>query len=224
MKNESSAERPLDPTTARIVAELAEAFLPRLKAAVVEELSTAVRVLPQKTGSEIEETVMVLERLRDAGERVLCSLTAVEKVTGETAAVIQTEVGRLLRALEPAIAQIGGGVETAVETIKLLRLLEAAIPAWEGVLKADGRAHTRELSDLSSEITELLRDTRASLLTEVRTTVEKELEKHDERVEQLLREAGKRTDRKLAVLQKAIGVSVVLFLAVSALILTLLLK
>lgn len=216
MKNESSAERPLDPTTARIVAELAEALLPRLKEAVMEELSAATRVLPQKTGRDVEETLAALKRLREAADSVASSLAAVEKVIEETAVGTQAGIERLLRDLEPSVARIESNVDTADEATTLLRSLEAAIPDWEGVLKADGRAHTRELSELSAEMSELLRDTRTSLLSEVRGAVEKELEKRDGHVEQLIREEGKRTDRKLAGLQKTIAISAALFPVVFA--------
>ena len=177
-----------DPTTDRVVSELAEALLPRLKEVVVRELSSARQVIPQETEQDADAALIALDCLR------------------ETAAGLRTELERLFREVGSSAERLKNNEDTAAETLALLRSLEAALPGWEGILKADGRAHTRELSELSAEMSELLRDTRSTLLTEVRDVVEKEFAKRDERLERFLRESATQTElKKIVVASTAIS-------------------
>lgn len=212
-----------DPTTARVVSELAEALLPRLQEAVVRELSATAHTMPRETERNADAALIALNQLRETCDRVTASMTLAEKSVGETAAEIRAELERLPHGLEPPAAQMKHGADAASETAALIRSMEAATRNWEGILKADGRAHTRELSELSAETSELLRDTRSTVTTEVREAVEREFVKYDERLERLLRENETRTEAKLARAQKFVLASTAISAILSAAILAMLL-
>lgn len=179
-------ERPLDHATARIVMELAATLLPPLKEAVIGELARTVQALPDAVRQESGETLLVLNHLKETGNEAAASLAAVmERIS---------EREHLREAPE----------RPNPDPTELLRVLEAAIPAWEGILKADGRAHTRELSELSSEMSELLQDTRSNLLTGIREMLDKETIKRDAYLKEVLQESEKMMNRKLAEMRKLV--------------------
>jgi chromosome segregation ATPase len=195
-------ERPLDHTTARIVAELAAVLLPRLRETVAAELAEMAESMPRLTNEGAEEALAALNRLKSAADATTDLLDAARRSLESVTAGVSEKLERLPEQLETFAAQLRDGDEKATEAAQLLRTLERAIPAWEGVLKADGRAQTRELSEFSSEISEMLRDTQTSLLSAVGDAVKKEGEGRDARVEEFLLESGAPVERKMARLEK----------------------
>jgi hypothetical protein len=202
LKDNPRDERPLDHTTARIVAELAGALLPRLRETVAGELTRMTEFMPGLANEGAEEALAAMNRLKntinamtDLLDTAKCSLERVTEGAFE-------KLERMPEQLETFAAQLKDDGERATETTQLLRTLERAIPAWEGVLKADGRAQTRELSEFSSEISEMLRDLQAGLLSAVGETVKRENEKRGVQVEGLLLENGRLLERRVARLEK----------------------
>ncbi|GHV44647.1 hypothetical protein FACS1894204_02110 [Synergistales bacterium] len=75
--------------------------------------------------------------------------------------------------------------EMSEDLQKLLLTIDGDIKAWKGILKAEGVAQTRELSEFSSEISELVRDIKSTLLSSIDETARASLEKNAERGERL---------------------------------------
>ncbi|MDR1873939.1 MAG: hypothetical protein LBQ90_02845 [Synergistaceae bacterium] len=205
MKDSARDERPLDHTTARIVAELAAALLPRLREAVTAELLRAAESAPQRTDEGVEEMLLALKSLKNTAEETAALLGATQRSLEQTTSGVLSRLERLPDLLEAFVAQVRDGNEQATENRRLLETLQRAMPAWEGVLRADGRAHTRELSELSSEVSEVLRDARADLSSAVKETMEKESEKRGERLEELLREHRETLTRRVARFEKIVA-------------------
>ncbi|GHS85281.1 hypothetical protein AGMMS49957_01030 [Synergistales bacterium] len=70
---------------------------------------------------------------------------------------------------------------------KLLHTINGDIKTWEGILKAEGVAQTKELSELSSEISDLVKDIKSSLLSAISETAHVASEKDSERGARLLK-------------------------------------
>ena len=160
----SETERPLDHATARIVAELAASLLPRLQETLAAELKNAVEALSVQAGRSVEETLTALARLKAASEGIVTSLDAAGTSIKGMSFDALPSLSRLCEQWEALAAQ-----PAATET----DALKNAISHWEGVLKADAHAQTRELSEFSSELLELIRAMEGSLPQMVKDAVEK---------------------------------------------------
>jgi ElaB/YqjD/DUF883 family membrane-anchored ribosome-binding protein len=213
MKGSIQDERPLDHATARIVSELAAALLPRLRETVATEILRATD--PLRINERVEETLAALERIKNAADEAAILQDATKRSSEQTISGALNQVEHLSVLLETFAEYLRNEDERATETTQLMEVLQKAIPAWEGILKADGRAHTRELSELSSEISEVLKDTRTSLLSVVNEAVEKESEKRDARLKELLREHGGIVERRMARFEKIVVFAVACAAAVS---------
>ncbi|MDR1649012.1 MAG: hypothetical protein LBR71_02020 [Synergistaceae bacterium] len=189
-KETKEAGRPLDHATARIVAELAAALLPSLSSDVKE-------VVAEETGR--------------AGAEMTASFSAAETSMRQSVSELSSSVAaRLTRTADELARQSSGhfaALSSALETLEdmagLLRFLKEAIPGWEGVLKADGRMQTRELSEFSAEMSELAKDMKLSLTAIARESAEKGAVR-DEAGRKLLEENGRAMERRLARLEKIV--------------------
>jgi hypothetical protein len=106
-------------------------------------------------------------------------------------------------ALSSTLASVKSGPDDGIleDVAGTLRFLKEAIPGWEGVLKADGRMQTRELSEFSSEMSELAKDMKSSLAAIVRESAEKGAARDEER-RRAAEENGTLIERRLAKLEK----------------------
>jgi hypothetical protein len=209
-----TSERPLDHATARIVAELAAALLPHLQETLAGEMKNAVESLSVRTHHGVEETLIALERLKTASDAIVASLNAAEKS--------MQGMSGILSSLAKIHEQLGAFTVQPAAAAEGLEALKNAISAWEGVLKADGHAQTRELSEFSSELSELIRDMGVSLPQTVKATAEKVItSRNDEWVKTAL-ENKTVMEKRLARLEKIAVVSgaiSAILLAMAALIL-----
>jgi hypothetical protein len=206
------AERPLDHATARIVAELAAALLPHLQETLAVELKSAVEALSIRTRHGVQEALSALELLKVASDEVTASLNAAETSIGEMSSGILPSLSRICERLGTFAVQPAAGNERLDAT---LGALKNAIANWEGVLKADGHAQTRELSEFSSELSELVRDMGVSLPQAVKDTTEKAMTSWDGEWVKTVLENRVVMEKRLARLEKI----VVVFGAISAILL-----
>lgn len=96
--------------------------------------------------------------------------------------------------------------------------LKQSITEWEGVLKADGRAHTRELSEFSAEMSEVIKDMKGSVTALVREAVEHETSR-DAEWRLMLKKTEQNLERKLARLERIALILGAAFLSLAALVL-----
>jgi ABC-type transporter Mla subunit MlaD len=199
LTNSDTSERPLDHATARIVAELAAALLPRLQETLAGELKHAVESLSARMHHGVEETLTALERLKTASDEIVASLNAAEES--------MQGMSGMLSSLAKIREQLGVFAAQPAASAEALDALKNAISAWEGVLKADGHAQTRELSEFSSELSELIRDMGVNLPQTVKDTAEKVItSRNDEWVKTVL-ENKYIMEKRLARLEKIAVVS-----------------
>jgi len=150
----------LDHATARIVTELAAALLPHLKETVSAELIKAIESMPVNIDREVEEALLSLKRLQALVEDMTGALNSAQS----SASRLSNELLPLSRTCETLIAattrieqlmsekpEMNNGVQANDE---LLRSLETNLHDWGGILKANGRAQTKEFSEFSTEISE----------------------------------------------------------------------
>ena len=143
----TEARQQLDHTTARIVEELAAALLPHLK----EVLST-----------ELAEVL-------SSAERSASRLSDDLRPLSGACEMIQTATERLEQ-----ISNKSGGAQVDDE---LLRSISASLLDWEGILKANGRANTRELNEFSAEVSEQVGWMKSSLPEVLEEELQKALRK-----------------------------------------------
>jgi DNA repair exonuclease SbcCD ATPase subunit len=227
----------LDHVTARVVAELAAVLLPPLETAVAVEVSKALNALPKRSDQAFNETLTSLKQLQESGEAIAGALNAAKDSIGETSADILPAFSRISERMDVAAAQleqcISQLVEQAIagpkakfdalgEVTKSLHTVESAISNWEGILKAEGRVQTRELSEFSSEVLELVKDMRSDLPRALRETVEKAVASRDDEWTRVVRESSQAIEAKLAGFEKIValvGIVIVTSLAVIAMVL-----
>ncbi|MDR2180795.1 MAG: hypothetical protein LBP21_10840 [Synergistaceae bacterium] len=198
-----TSERPLDHATARIVTELAAALLPHLQETLAGEMRNAAELLSTRTHLGVEETLAALERLKATGDGIVSSLKAAGESMQGISGVLSS-LAKMREQMEVFALQPAGSAETLDAA---LGALKNAIATWEGVLKADGHAQTRELSEFSSELSELMRDMGVSLPQTVKDTAEKVItSRGDEWVKTLL-ENRYVMEKRLARLEKIVVVS-----------------
>lgn len=228
---ENNRDRPLDQTTARIVDELAAAMLPHLRETLTEE-TARFQTLPDKVEETLKALLAALGDLQKIGTEATESLDAAERSMEERLAALSSaalasveRAGAAVDSLEANAANLlkatgdspqpeirGAEPPQSGEILRTLRLLETSIPVWEGILKAEGRAQTRELSELSAEVTELLRDTGEESLRKIEKilmrweSLEKERTQREERFRQSLEDSGRSATRRLLRLEVAIYV------------------
>jgi hypothetical protein len=186
-------------------------------AAILAEVRTAAAELGKRPSAGTENSASALtERLAEivasAGERLSAAAARLESAAdGVFSERISNELAEIVRRVPPpdsAKPELDG---VGADISKLLRHLEEAIPEWEGILKADGRAQTKELSELSAEITEVAQDTKMALLASVREVAEKRAARNAEWKEALM-ETERAIEHRMAKLEK----TAVLAAAVSA--------
>ncbi|GHS92715.1 hypothetical protein AGMMS50276_01210 [Synergistales bacterium] len=125
-------------------------------------------------------------------------------------------------AVRPETSEISRKTEISEDLQQLLRALSEDIRAWEGILKAEGVAQTRELSEFSSEISDLVKDIKSSLPFLISQAVCDASEKninHGERLQKLTEGALSEVERRLLKLEKIALISGVIlaFLLIVAL-------
>jgi ABC-type transporter Mla subunit MlaD len=209
-------DRPLDHTTARVVVELAGTLLPRLEEIIVAELGKAVEALPDRTNRGVEETMAALARLTKASDEIAASLDTAEESVRNVSNGVLPAFSNICEQLDSFAARSASSVEAA--GAKGLQALREAMANWEGVLKADGRAQTRELSEFSSELSDLTRGLESILPQAVRDAVEKAMTIRQGEWEKAMLEQKQTLENKLARIEKtqkmlAIGWSIVVCLA-----------
>lgn len=144
----------LDHATARVVKELAEALLPRLREAVRDDLMAALSL---RTG-HVGELADVLGRLREAGSEADATLReAIKSLNGATDDA-RSILARACERLDAPGTPPHQANEALEETRELHHVVEEAVSNWEGILRADGRAHTRELNAFSNEVADLVKN------------------------------------------------------------------
>jgi hypothetical protein len=193
------SERPLDHATARIVAELAATLLPHLQETLAVELKNAAEALSAQNNRGVQETLTALGRLKVASDEVVTALDAAGTSMREMSSGVLPSLLRICEQLESSAAQ-----PAAAETLDILK---NAISNWEGVLKADGHAQTRELSEFSSELSELMKDMGVSLPQTVKDTTEKAMAFRDDQCLKTLLESRYVMEKRLARLEKIVVVS-----------------
>ena len=238
------SERPLDHTTARVVTELAATLLPHIRETLAAEFSRAISLLSQSPpGLErnAEAVPGSLERMLDYFKEEVEGLE--DRITNSLAKHLSSappqqgmeeQYNRMEASLERLIQIAERSHESIVverseedklviaEIKKFTNIFDEMKSDWEGILKANGRAHTRELSEFSAEVTELLKEMRSSLPQMIADAVEKEVASRDAEWLQALRENGKATEGRLARFEKSIVISgavAAAFLAIVALVL-----
>jgi hypothetical protein len=218
----SDAERPLDHATARIVAELAAALLPHLRETLAAELKTAVETLSTRANQGVEETLSALDRLKATSADVVDSLDAAGASMREISFGVLPSLSRIcerLDAFDVRPAAEAGAPDAAKRLDALLDALKNAILKWEGVLKADGHAQTRELSEFSSELSELMRDMGVSLPQTIKDTAERAITSRDDEWMKAALENRQVMEKRLARLEKMVvasGAISMILLAVAA--------
>jgi hypothetical protein len=185
--------RPLDHATARIVAELAAALLPSLSSDVREAVAGEIG----RAGSETAASFTA------AGMSVRQSVSGLSSSMEDVAARLTRTADELARQSSGQFTALSSALETLEDMAGLLRFLKEAIPGWEGVLKADGRMQTRELSEFSAEMSELAKDMKLNLTAIARESAEKNAVRDEER-RKLFEERGRAMERRLARLEKII--------------------
>ena len=218
-------EHPLDHTTARIVSELASALLPHLKEAVSAELSRTIESLPLNIDREVEEALSSLRRLQALFEDVAKTLGSAQS----SALLLSNELLPLSRTCETLNAatarleQLAGKPDAnGGEVSELLRALESGLSDWAGILKANGRAHTKELGEFSAEVSDQVGWMKSGMPQMVGEILEKTLSSRDEELSKAMGESVRTLEARLAGLEKtakiilAEGVAFVTLLAALA--------
>ncbi len=106
------------------------------------------------------------------------------------------------------------------ELTRLTYFTENRFNDWEGLLRAEGRAQTRELETLATEVTELLRDTKSELKQELVNIVHTALTARDAAFIKELKAAAEEEAKRSKRLEKlfiALGCVCILTIIVTAL-------
>jgi hypothetical protein len=164
----------------------------------------------ERSVSEMNQSV---SGLSSSTERFCERMEEIAARLAQTADDLARQSSGQFTAFSSALASVKTGLddETLEDVTRLLRFLKEAIPGWEGVLKADGRMQTRELSEFSAEMSDLVKDMKLGLTALARENAEKSAAR-DEEGRRFLEESGQAADRRLAKLEKI----VILTAAVSA--------
>jgi chromosome segregation ATPase len=213
-----------DHATARIVEELAAALLPHLKETVSAELTRTTKSLPINVDREVEEALASLKRLqvlfKDMEKTLKSVQSSVSLLSNELLPLSQT--CETLNAASERLEQLAANPDVNVaETNELLRAIAASLSEWEGILKANGRAHTRELTEFSAEVSEQVSWMKSGIPVMVEEILKKTLSPRTEEC-RTADESARALDTRLARLEKigtiilAEGIVFVAFLAAIA--------
>ena len=176
-------ERQLDHATARIITELVAALLPHLKETVSAELTRTIESLPINIDREVEEALSSLKRLQflfgDMTNALSSAQSSALRVSNElltlsrTCETLNTATERLEQlTLESPI--------DAAQVKEVLHSMEMSISDWSGILKSNGRAQTKELSEFSAEVYELIGGMKSTLTAMLGEILEKTLSSRTE--------------------------------------------
>jgi len=170
----------LDHTTARIVAELADALLPRLRETVSAELSRTIESLPVNINREVEEALSFLRRFQVLFEDMAMVLNSAQSSASRLSDDLLplSSACEMMKAATERLEQMSkpGGVQAAAQMNDgFLSSVEASLRDLEGILKADGRAHTKELNEFSAEVSEQVGWMKSNLPTVLEEALEKTL-------------------------------------------------
>jgi hypothetical protein len=179
MTTEAQTHQP-DHATTRIVTELAAALLPHLKETVSSELTRTIESLPINVDRELKEALSSLKHIRAVCEDMKAALGSAQSA----ASLLSQELLPLPRACETMneatvrLEQLMTKLDAleAAQTNETLRSLEAAVHDWRGILKANGRAQTKELIDFSAEVAEQVGWLKSSVPVMVEEILEKKLQ------------------------------------------------
>jgi hypothetical protein len=186
----------LDHATARIVAELAAALLPPLTAGVKAAVAEEIAKRTENEESARQTASSSIERFGERMEEAAARLTRVAEELARQSSGQFAALSSALASVKPALDD-----EALEDVAGLLRFLKEAIPGWEGVLKADGRMQTRELSEFSAEMSELAKDIKLSLAASARESAEKGAARDEER-RRFAEESARAMERRLTRLEK----------------------
>jgi hypothetical protein len=149
----------------------------------------------KRSESELSASI---NRFGERMESIAARLTQAADELGRQSSGQFTALSSALDSVKPGLDD-----ETLEDVAGLLRFLKEAIPGWEGVLKADGRMQTRELSEFSAEMSELTKDMKLNLTTAVRESAEKDAARREEK-QRLLEENWRTMELRLAKLEKIV--------------------
>ena len=207
-----------DHATARIVEELAAALLPHLKETVSAELTRTIKSLPINVDREVEEALASLKRLqvlfKDMEKTLKSVQSSVSLLSNELLPLSQT--CETLNAASERLEQLAANPDVNVaETNELLRAIAASLSEWEGILKANGRAQTKELSEFSAEVSEQVGWMKSAMPGIMEEILEKTLSSSTEEWIRTVGESVRTFETRLARLEKIgkIILGIVAFLA-----------
>ena len=223
---------PLDHASARIVAELAAQLLPPLRETLSEvrvrenaEQDEAWRKLREALDGLAERRAQPegserWDALSRSLEETSCRLSSLEEGVGRFEALLRDSPSLPQFPCEPAPQTNAPKEESPSESARLdslSELMENRLPAWEGLLRAHGRAQSQELNALSLELAELQNEARNTLAQTLEKRLRQELNDFGlqwaERLETLRRETRDRENFFSRMLWAAIGIgSFTLFL------------
>lgn len=211
----------LDPTTARLVAELAASMLPALTKALASavpagdfagaaermnrtaqdlrnEITKAVRsgiddsragrsIIMQSLGTLTEEILSLRKSLDRMPDILQSSINSIQpqQIPSEP----PENVMNMLDEISARIDTLTQGVKAFFETYAEQREIDGAtripisqqgvdaeiISGLEGLIKAEGKTHSKELEELSREISSLVEENNTALIHEVREAVSEEI-------------------------------------------------
>ncbi len=217
----------LDPTTARLVSELAASILPALSKSltsaipandftgaversnrITQDLRSGVEkavrsaiddsragrsMIIQSIGTVLEEISSLrrmLEKVPGMLETAIKNTRPDENITGNTSnEALRNDLMNELSGISERINTLTQGIKAFFETYAehreqnisvLPELLQPgvdseAISGLEGLIRAEGKSHSKELAELSREISTMHEENNAALLHEVREAVAEEL-------------------------------------------------
>ena len=203
----AAAEHTPDHATTRIITELAAELLPHLKETVTSELARTLESLPVNIDREVEQALSSLKRLQAVFEDMTVALNSAQRAAQRVSNDL-LPLSRMCETLRAAIERLEE--LTAKPDVKetpldeLVRSFEAIISDWGGILKASGRAHTKELNEFSAEVTELVGDMKSSLPAMLGEILGKALLSHTEELTKASGESVRTLETRLTRLEKII--------------------
>jgi len=204
MKAETT-ERPLDHATARLITELAAALLPYLKETISAELSRAIESLQINADREAKEEFPSLKRIQVLFEDMTNALNSAQS----SALSVSNELLYLSRACEnlsaatARIEQLASGAPADSARInEILHSMEVSINDWGGILKSSGRAQTKELSEFSAEVYELIGGMKSILPTTLGEILKNALSSYTEEWFRTTGENARALETRLTKLEK----------------------
>ena len=213
----------LDPTTARLVAELAASMLPALTKALASavpagdfagaaermnrtatdlrnEITKAMRsgiddsragrsIIMQSLGTLTEEILSLRKSLDRMPDILQSGINSINIQPQQVASEPPENVMNMLDEISSRIDALTQGVKAFFETYAEQREIDGAtsipisqaginadvISGLEGLIKAEGKTHSKELEELSREISALVEENNTALVHEVREAVSEEI-------------------------------------------------